>query len=662
MSELKIKVLNSPIFDGVAQDLVLKTDNTNRIVVANTGVVDIGSGQLYKDESGNVGIGTSTPIYKLHVSNSFAANANTDIVGLTSNYFSNAKKSLTWFTGTNPVGRISTVYNTLLGEIGVDMTFGSLYNIAAGFNDSELMRLTSGGRLGIGTPLPDAKLTVNGVASFDAGFASFPSIARSGDLDTGIFFPTTNTLAISTGGSECMRIDSSGNVGIGTSSPSAKLDVSGSVFQNGGYVNIGGFNAGTAGTSPTSGGVAFSTNISNGSAECDIWNTLDPAVFANTGLLFTQRLTSTTRRDLMFLHNNGNVGIGTNSPTAKLTVSSGESRLDLTATNANGRNWNLYSGGGGNVGAGAFAITEGGATQRFVIIGGGTSESARITNTGNFLIGTTTNKLRLTVSGTVVGDPVLGTASGTALFCNSDVAYGLMFGGTGGGQSWMQVQRTDGSATAYDLWIQPSGGNLLVGTTSASARLTVLGKNNTHGIYSEIQTATAGGYYGVYGRASIVSTYASGGVVGYSINSNTYGILGYWTGSAYWSLYGNGSTYISGTYQGSDVRLKENIEPLTGSLAKMMSLNPVEFNWKENSDQAKNGLGRDYGLIAQDVLPILPNIVKEIDARQPEEGVEKTLNEELGKFYTIEYTRLIPHLISAIQELTARLEVLENKQ
>jgi hypothetical protein len=137
--------------------------------------------------------------------------------------------------------------------------------------------------------------------------------------------------------------------------------------------------------------------------------------------------------------------------------------------------------------------------------------------------------------------------------------------------------------------------------------------------------------------------------------------LGYWTGSAYWSLYGNGSAYLTGTYQGSDERLKENIKPIVGSLDKIANLNPVSFNWKEKTDQHKNGLDADVGLIAQEVLPIFPDIVKEIDAHVTREGNEPTINEELGKFYTIEYTRLIPHLIAAIKELTARLETLEGK-
>lgn len=103
-----------------------------------------------------------------------------------------------------------------------------------------------------------------------------------------------------------------------------------SVIANGGYSTLGGFNAGTTGASPSGIGISFSTNISNGSAEGDIWNGADPATYTNTGILFTQRLTASTRRDLMFLHNSGNVGIGTNSPTAKLSaVKSGGDMFDL---------------------------------------------------------------------------------------------------------------------------------------------------------------------------------------------------------------------------------------------------------------------------------------------------------------------------------------------
>jgi hypothetical protein len=58
-----------------------------------------------------------------------------------------------------------------------------------------------------------------------AGTVSLPAITTTGDTNTGIFFPAADTIAFTEGGAEAMRIDSSGNVGIGTSSPDALLHI-----------------------------------------------------------------------------------------------------------------------------------------------------------------------------------------------------------------------------------------------------------------------------------------------------------------------------------------------------------------------------------------------------------------------------------------------------
>ena len=69
-----------------------------------------------------------------------------------------------------------------------------------------------------------------------AGSASAPVITRTGDTNTGIFFPAADTIAFAEGGVEAMRLDSSGNLGIGTTSPAVKLDVSGRAqFVNNGF-------------------------------------------------------------------------------------------------------------------------------------------------------------------------------------------------------------------------------------------------------------------------------------------------------------------------------------------------------------------------------------------------------------------------------------------
>lgn len=103
-----------------------------------------------------------------------------------------------------------------------------------------------------------------GVSDVD-GSAATPAI-RGTDSNTGMFFPAADTIAFAEGGSEVMRIDSAGNLGVGTSSPSARLDIS-----NVSRYTFNIANAYTLQTSINAAGSAFADDYKN--AAQHIWQT-----------------------------------------------------------------------------------------------------------------------------------------------------------------------------------------------------------------------------------------------------------------------------------------------------------------------------------------------------------------------------------------------------
>jgi hypothetical protein len=90
----------------------------------------------------------------------------------------------------------------------------------------------------------------------------------------------------------------------------------------------------------------------------------------------------------------------------------------------------------------------------------------------------------------------------------------------------------------------------------------------------------------------------------------------------------------------SDIRLKENIKPLENCVTKIMKLNGVSFNWKNLPDIVGNPGKKDYGIIAQEVEKVFPEVIHE-SAHESPDG---------DKYKTVAYDKLVPVLLEAIKE------------
>jgi hypothetical protein len=133
------------------------------------------------------------------------------------------------------------------------------------------------------------------------------------------------------------------------------------------------------------------------------------------------------------------------------------------------------------------------------------------------------------------------------------------------------------------------------------------------------------------GQYAAIGTVAGSGLVGNFIGNVT--IAG---------------TLTAGSAQGSDRRLKTNIQPISNSLDKIDSLNPVSYDWNKSMNQSETR-DRGYGFIADEMDEVFPELIQ----------IAKIGNIEDAK--TIEYSALHGLEVAAIKELIQKTTLLENK-
>jgi len=134
---------------------------------------------------------------------------------------------------TTPTTGVFTTVQSTITTGTAPLTVASTTNVA-NLNASSLSGATfaAPGSIGSGTAGSGAftTLSATGVTTLSAGTLGAPALTTSGDTNTGMFFPAADTIALVEGGVEVIRINSSANVGIGTSSPGAKLAVVGTGY------------------------------------------------------------------------------------------------------------------------------------------------------------------------------------------------------------------------------------------------------------------------------------------------------------------------------------------------------------------------------------------------------------------------------------------------
>lgn len=113
------------------------------------------------------------------------------------------------------------------------------------------------------------------------------------------------------------------------------------------------------------------------------------------------------------------------------------------------------------------------------------------------------------------------------------------------------------------------------------------------------------------------------------------------------SFHAASKTYVDA--QVSDMRLKEDVKPIAGTLDRLQDLSTFTFSYKDGVIHKRSNHKVKYGMSAQEIQEVFPEAIHTCEF---EDGIE---------YLGVDYAELVPVLVKSIQELTARVKELENK-